>query len=646
MSFMTRTLLDPFQFPCSKRKLTMEEMVNKFIQERRREHEKIDAFIREFRTTNELLLKERNNSLSELRFEVYGLSKAIEKDQVVNCEINGITTRGGKTTTETSHDTNITNKPPTLDRDKPVMPIETSAATEPQKTMEQEKDLESFTILCDIGDLHIDNALADLGASMSLMPNSMYEKLGIDMREDSRIPIILGRPFLATARAMIDVFNKKITLRIINEEGLIEDEQTDFFLLNNLEKHVVQTDSESCKDYTSSEKPIRRIKHEDMAYSKSQETQEYGKTRNEHLYSASANAIDEKKPKMKDLPSHLEYAYLNGDTTHPVIISSKLTEKEKVLLLQVLEKTKEKLPGRWLIYPISDSLWVSSIHLVPKKGGITIVLNDNNELIPSRTVMGCMTAIFHDMVEDFMEVFMDDFSVFGFDIEIKDKKGAKNLAVDHLSRLENPNMGILTKIVDEFPDEHLMVLKTTSDNDEPWYADYVNYIVEKVIPPKWTAEKRKRFFYQVKYYLWDKPNAFRLCPDNIMRRCVTETPRTALKNTTHVRNRETYRHKTRCHKITSRQTKVTNRDIKRILEWSVGYNRKDWSEKLNDALWAFRTAYKTPTGCTPFKLVYGKSCHLPVEIEHKAYWVLKQCNMDLTAAAKNHFMALNELMEL
>ncbi|GJU92216.1 putative nucleotidyltransferase, ribonuclease H [Tanacetum coccineum] len=110
----------------------------------------------------------------------------------------------------------------------------------------------------------------------------------------------------------------------------------------------------------------------------------------------------------------------------------------------------------------------------------------------------------------------------GFDIEIKDKKGAENLAADHLSRLENPNMGILTEIeiADEFPDERLMVLKTTPDNDEPWYADYVNYIVGKVIPPKWTSEKRKRFFSQVKYYFWAEPYTFSLSPDNIIRRCV------------------------------------------------------------------------------------------------------------------------------
>ncbi|GKE44824.1 reverse transcriptase domain-containing protein, partial [Tanacetum coccineum] len=92
--------------------------------------------------------------------------------------------------------------------------------------------------------------------------------------------------------------------------------------------------------------------------------------------------------------------------------------------------------------------------------------------------------------------------------------------------------------------------------------------------------------------------------------------------------------------------KVTNRAIKRILERLVGYNPKDWSEKLNDALWAFRTAYKTPTGCTPFRMVYGKVCHLLVEIKLKAHWALKKCNMDLTGAAKNRFMELNELVEL
>ncbi|GKE94525.1 reverse transcriptase domain-containing protein [Tanacetum coccineum] len=88
------------------------------------------------------------------------------------------------------------------------------------------------------------------------------------------------------------------------------------------------------------------------------------------------------------------------------------------------------------------------------------------------------------------------------------------------------------------------------------------------------------------------------------------------------------------------------RAIKHILGRSVGYNPKGWSEKLNDALWAFRTAYKTPTRCTPFRLVYEKACHLHVEIEHKAHWALKQCNMDLTLASESRLLQLIELAEL
>ncbi|GKE89452.1 reverse transcriptase domain-containing protein, partial [Tanacetum coccineum] len=69
---------------------------------------------------------------------------------------------------------------------------------------------------------------------------------------------------------------------------------------------------------------------------------------------------------------------------------------------------------------------------------------------------------------------------------------------------------------------------------------------------------------------------------------------------------------------TSGQVEVSNRGLKRILERTVGENRASWSDKLNDALWAFRTAFKTPIECTPYKLVYEKACHLPMELEHKA----------------------------
>nr|GFA61804.1 reverse transcriptase domain-containing protein [Tanacetum cinerariifolium] len=77
-----------------------------------------------------------------------------------------------------------------------------------------------------------------------------------------------------------------------------------------------------------------------------------------------------------------------------------------------------------------------------------------------------------------------------------------------------------------------------------------------------------------------------------------------------------------------------------------GKNRASWSDKLDDALWAFRTAYKTPIGCTPYKLVYEKACHLPIELEHKAYWALKQANFDLTAAGDHQKIQFNELNEI
>nr|GEZ36825.1 reverse transcriptase domain-containing protein [Tanacetum cinerariifolium] len=78
----------------------------------------------------------------------------------------------------------------------------------------------------------------------------------------------------------------------------------------------------------------------------------------------------------------------------------------------------------------------------------------------------------------------------------------------------------------------------------------------------------------------------------------------------------TYHLATPYHPQTSGQLEVSNRGLKRILERTVGENRASWSDKLDDALWAFRTAYKTPIGCTPYKLVYGKACHLPIELEH------------------------------
>ncbi|GKC57192.1 reverse transcriptase domain-containing protein [Tanacetum coccineum] len=351
---------------------------------------------------------------------------------------------------------------------------------------------------------------------------------------------------------------------------------------------------------------------------------------------------------LKPLPDNLEYVFLEEPSFLPVIISFQLFAQNKSKHVSVLKNIRKPFLGK------RQTFLVSPIHCVPKKGGITIVINENDELVLTRTVTGnkyfcfldgfsgyfqipidpmdqekatftcpfgtyayrrmpfrlcnapttfqrCMLAIFHDMIEEFVEVFMDDFSVFGdsfdkclnnidkilqrcedahlvlnwekchfmikegivlglkvsgaglevdkakidvisklpplltskvlkafldmpilllqeFDIEIKDRKGKKNVAADHLSWMENDESSDDSEMDDNFPGETLMEIST---KDEPWFVDFANYLVADIIPKEMTYQQKNKFFSDLKHYFWEEPYLFKVCSDGMIRRCVS-----------------------------------------------------------------------------------------------------------------------------
>ncbi|GJS36620.1 reverse transcriptase domain-containing protein [Tanacetum coccineum] len=450
----------------------------------------------------------------------------------------------------------------------------------------------SFLIPCTFSKAFSCNALADLGASINLMPYSLYAKLSLEplkptkmsvrladrsfqhpigiaenmlvevgkftfpvdfvileMEEDSKVPLILRRPFLHTANAVIRVKQKQLNLGVGNylKEKLFA--EFDEFMAMNIEE---DTDSES----KTEESPFKKI-----AFNIDYKT------------SLKEPPSDHE---LKPLPNHLEYVFLEEPSFLPVIISSQLSEKNKNKLIFVLKRHKQAFAWKTTDIPGIYPSFLSGASLEVDKAKIDVI----SKLPPPTNVKSIRSFLAHagfyrHFIKDFLKIarpltkllekdtpfkfndechkafnslkekltctpvivspnwnlpfeLMCDASEFAlgaalgqkdeFDIEINNKKGTENVVADHLFRIDNDETSDDSDADDNFPGETLMEITT---KDTPWFTDFANYLVGDIIPKGTTYQQRNKFFSDLKNYFWEDYYLLKVCSDGMIGRCVS-----------------------------------------------------------------------------------------------------------------------------
>nr|GEU73335.1 reverse transcriptase domain-containing protein [Tanacetum cinerariifolium] len=603
--------------------------------------------------------------------------------------------------------------------------------------------------------------LANLGASINLMPLSVWNKLSlpdmypmymtlklvdrsisrpvgvvedvfvkvgtfhfladfvvVDFDADPRVPLILERSFLKTERDLIDVFEGELTLCVGKEAITFNLDQTSRYSTNynDMTANRIDVIDIACEEYSQEVLGFSDViasgnptLYYDPIVSTSfltltpfgesdfllEEVDAFLALEDDELkiYEAKtdkSSIVEPPEVKLKDIPPHIKYAFLEGDDKLPIIIAKDLSDEEKTALITVLESHKRaiiwklsdirgidpefcthkilmeddfepavqhhrrvnpkiydvikqevlKLLDAGLIYPISDSPYVIPVHYVPKKGGFAVVENEESELIPTHLEKS------HFMVKEGI--------VLGHKISKNEIKVDK-AKVDVITKLPHPTTikGIRSFL--GYAGFYRCFIKDFSKIARPMTCllgkDTLFFLSKECVEAFQTL-KRKLTEAPILFAPdWDLP--FELMCDGsdfaigvyMARKPLTFSRLTTMDPPGDIMAQTTLPRSYRVSPQTSGQVEVSNCGLKRIIEKTVGKNHASWLDKLDDALWAFRTAYKTPIGCTPYKLVYKKACHLPIELEHKAYWALKHANFDLQTAGDHKKVQLNELRD-